>query len=422
MKLLVVTNLFFPDRGGGASVFSDMCYGLAERGHDVTVYAAYPYYPEWKNKSHANPWRTVDESIQNVSVRRFGMYIPSTPSKLTQRILYELSFMLSLLRSLFYFRRFDAVMVYCPLMGAVAYAGVRKVFYREPVWVNVQDIPADAAAASGISRGKYAKSLGQWVQRFLFNRADVWSTIAPKMADRLAELRNRNQPVVFLPNFLNRSMEEAILQHPSKVGRPASQPPKFLYAGNIGKKQGLLEFCEELQKSSLPFRFRIHGNGGEAESVRQWVETTGDPRFEFGEFLDEQGFVSALIDADLFVITEKPGVGASFIPSKLIPCIATGTPVLAVCDAQGPLGQEINAHGLGATVDWSVIGDLWPRIAEILESPEKLRGYQQRAVDRSQSYARIPIIEAVEREFARFLPVPDSSPEIDSPLSTSQTL
>ena len=40
----MVTNLFHPDRGGGASVFSDLCYGLAERGHDVTVYAAYPYY------------------------------------------------------------------------------------------------------------------------------------------------------------------------------------------------------------------------------------------------------------------------------------------------------------------------------------------------------------------------------------------
>ena len=66
MKLLVVTNLFHPDRGGGASVFSDMCYGLVERGHDVTVYGAYPYYPEWRNKSAracgASPKRTSTAS------------------------------------------------------------------------------------------------------------------------------------------------------------------------------------------------------------------------------------------------------------------------------------------------------------------------------------------------------------------------
>jgi colanic acid biosynthesis glycosyl transferase WcaI len=419
MKLLVVTNMFHPDRGGGASVFSDMCYGLAERGHDVTVYAAYPYYPEWKNKSNANLWRTTDESIQGVSVRRFGMFIPSTPSKLIPRVLYELSFLLSLMRSLFYFRRFDAVMIYCPLLSAVAYGALRKLFYREPVWLNVQDIPADAAAASGISRGRFVKWAGQWVQGFLFNRADVWSTIAHKMVERISDLRQRNQPVIFLPNFLNRSMEEAIARHPSKVGRPAAEPTKFLYAGNIGKKQGLLEFCEELRKSSAKFCFRIHGNGGEAEAIRAWVESSGDSRFEFGEFLDEPGFVAALFETDLFVISEKPGVGASFIPSKLIPCIATGTPVLAVCDADGPLGQEINAHGLGATVDWSEIDLLWPRLEEIINSPENFSGYQLRALDRSQSYARIPIIETVEREFARLLPPGGVSAKAANQFSTS---
>lgn len=403
MKLLVVTNLFYPDRGGGASVFSDMCYGLAERGHEVTVYAAYPYYPEWRNKSGANLWTTSSETIQGASVRRFGMYVPRNPSRFIPRIMFELSFLLSLLRSLFYCRRFDAVMIYCPVMSAVAYGAVRKLLFREPVWLNVQDIPADAAAASGISRGRFVKAAGQWVQQFLFNRADVWSTIAPKMVERISTMRRRNQPVLFLPNFLNRSMEETISRHPSKVGRPAATPVKLLYAGNIGKKQGLLEFCERLRDSDAQFRFRIHGNGGEAQSIRDWVDAARDVRFEFGEFLDEQGFVAALNDADFFVITEKPGVGASFIPSKLIPCIATATPVICVCDADGPLGEEVNAHGLGVTFDWSHVGSLWARVASIVSSPDEMQALQQQALNRSLAYGRIPIIETVERELDRML-------------------
>jgi colanic acid biosynthesis glycosyl transferase WcaI len=398
MRLLVVTNLFHPDRGGGASVFSDMCYGLVQRGHDVTVYGAYPYYPEWQNKSGANLWRIGREEINGVKVRRFGMYLPKNPSKFIPRILFELSFLLSLLRSLFFFRRYDAVMLYCPVMGGVAYGAVRKLFYWEPTWLNVQDIPADAAAASGISKSWLSRSLGQFAQSFLFNRANVWSTIAPKMIERLATLRRRNQPIHFVPNFLNGSMAEAIAGHAAKVGRAASRPVKLLYAGNIGKKQDLVKFCERLADAPLDFTFRIHGNGGEAGRVRDWVAQRNDPRFVFGEFLDERGFVAALFDADVFVITETPGVGASFIPSKLIPGMASGTPVVCVCDGQGPLGQEVREHGLGMTVEWPELETLWPRLQAVLDDPQQFAALQQNCLRRAQAYGRDPVVDHVERE------------------------
>jgi glycosyltransferase involved in cell wall biosynthesis len=401
MKILVVTNLFHPDRGGGASVFSDMCYGFVDRGHEVTVYGAYPYYPEWKNKSGANRWRIGEETIEGVRVRRFGMYLPKNPSKFVPRVLFELSFMASLMRSLFFFERFDVVMVYCPVMGAVAYSGLRKLFYREPLWLNVQDIPADAAAASGISKSRFTKGLGQFAQSLLFNFADVWSTIAPKMVERLENVRRHDQPIHFVPNFLNRSMERAIAEHPSKLGRPPEKPVKLLYAGNIGKKQDLLEFCQRLSATHLEFTLRIHGNGGESHHVREWVESQRDDRFQFGEFLDERGFVAALFDADLFVITEKSGVGASFIPSKLIPCIATGTPVACLCDAEGPLGQEVNAYKLGLALEWPRFDELPDRLAAILSDPAQFAELQNHALDRAQAYGRTPVLEHVERELAR---------------------
>ena len=425
MKLLVVTNLFHPDRGGGASVFSDMCSSLAARGHDVTVYAAYPYYPEWKNKSNARLLRVANEDFNGVKVKRFGLYIPANPSRFVPRIMYEVSFTLSLLRSLAYFRRFDAVMVYCPLMGAVLYSAVRKVFYREPTWLNVQDFPADAAAAAGISNNPLVRRLSQRVQTFLFNRARVWSTIAPQMIDRLAAMRRRDQPIHFVPNFLNGSMAETIAAHPPKVGRPPHEPIRLLYAGNIGKKQNLLEFCQQLAATPAPFEFQIHGNGGEAERVRQWVAASGDARFRFGDFLDEQGFVAALFHADLFVITETPGVGASFIPSKLIPCMATSTPVLALCDVAGPLGQEVRQHGLGLALPWDEIPALAAHFNRFAADASEFTRLQQACVARSRAYAREPVVDAVERELAGMLrviarqppkrgPRPAPSPFIDT--------
>jgi colanic acid biosynthesis glycosyl transferase WcaI len=404
MKILVVTNLFYPDRGGGASVFSDLCFGLVERGHEVTVYGTYPYYPEWKNKSGSNLFRKQRESIEGVDLHRYGLFIPKNPSRLIPRVLYELSFTASLMRSLFRFHRCDVVMVFCPMAGAVAYGAVRKLFYREPLWLNVQDIPADAAAASGISRYKLFNRVGGAVQSWLFNRADVWSTIAPAMVERLKDIRKKEQPIHYCPNFLNGSMAAIIDQSESKVGRLPEKSVRLLYAGNIGKKQGLLEFCQVLAKTDLDFHFQIHGNGGEAATVQSWLSEQGDPRFQFGEFLDEKGFVDALFHTNFFVITEKPGVGASFIPSKLIPCIATGSPVLCVCDSKGPLGTEVQQYDLGICIEWPRIDTLVPGLRELLQSHDQIIKMQQNACQRAKFYQRSTVIEKVERELRELVP------------------
>src|SRR5690606_2625388 len=101
MKLLVITMLYEPDCVGIAAIASDMCAGLAERGHDVTVYTTYPYYPEWQRKTSDNVWRIREERLTDVRVRRHGLFVPRHPSRLLPRLAHELSFTLSLTRSLF---------------------------------------------------------------------------------------------------------------------------------------------------------------------------------------------------------------------------------------------------------------------------------------------------------------------------------
>lgn len=399
MRLLVITNLFHPDRGGGASVFSDLCFGLAELGWEVTVLATHPYYPEWKRSCEGSPWRLREETIRGVTVWRHGLFVPASPSKLIPRLLYEVSFTLSLLRSLGRGGRQDAVMVYCPLLGSVLFAAVRKLFRSEPLWLNVQDIPADAAAASGISQSSLFNRLAGGIQGMLFNRADVWSTISPVMADRLGPMRRRNQPLHLCPNWLNGSLAECVNALPDKVGRPLSNPVRLLYAGNIGKKQGLLEFCQRLAATRMAFRFQIHGNGGEAERVRQWVAQSGDARFAFGEFLDEPGFTHALHETDVFVITEKPGVGASFIPSKLIPGIASGTPVFAVCDRSGPLGRELAEAGLGEILEWEHFDRLEQTLGKLTADAAHFRTVQEHCLAHARNYSR----EVAIGRFARLI-------------------
>ncbi|MCA9217795.1 MAG: glycosyltransferase [Planctomycetales bacterium] len=397
VKLLVVSMLYEPDFVGIAAVASDLCAGLAKRGHDVTVYTTYPYYPEWERKSNDNPWRIRQEESEGVKIWRHGLFIPAHPSKLLPRIVHELSFPLSLTRSMFRRQQFDVVMAFCPLLGSLAFATLRKMVRGKPLWVNIQDMPAEAGRATGINRSKTFHFLGSTVQRTLFRKAEIWSTISPEMVSQLETVKSKRNHLYLCPNWLTRSLANRVAQLPSKVGRHPRRPLELLYSGTIGKKQSLVQFCQALHATDLDFRFRIRGDGSEASSVRNWVANSGDARFDIGGLLPEQEFVQAVHDADWFVITEMHRAGASFLPSKLMPCVSAGTPVLAIADHDGPLGCEMAASKIGVCVEWKDLENLSVELMKFSAAPGQFTALQENCLQHAQAYDRDLAIERVER-------------------------
>ncbi len=402
-RLLIVVNVFNPDRGGGGAIFSDLAYGLVARGFDVTVRCAYPYYPEWTNKSGKNGLAIQRYTDQGVKVERNYLFIPSRPNSLLQRLLYEGSFLLSLMRSLPRGRDFDIVMVYCPLVGSVAFAVLNKWLWHKPLWLNVQDLSADAAAASGIAKGRAIVSLLKGVQSFFFNQAEVWSTISPVMVRRLEGVRKHNQPIVYLPNWLNGSMADEIAKLPAKAGRTPGRPVKLLYAGNIGTKQDLLKFCQHLSRSDAPFTFRIHGDGGGAPAIQEWIQQAGDARFSFAGFMEEPQFAKALHDTDFFVITEKRGSGGSFIPCKTISGLGSGSPILAVCDSDSPLGEEMRMTEPGPWFEWDQLDSVPEMLKRIAGEPAQFEHWQRNALKRAEFYERGQVIDRCDKALRAIL-------------------
>jgi len=241
LRLLIVVNVFHPDQLGGAVIFTDLAKGLSERGIDVKVHCAYPYYPEWEDKSGENGWKILRESHLGIPLERFGLYIPSKPNSLLQRLLYEFSFFLSLSRRVRVAKQYDALMVFCPLMGSVMFGRLAKLLYRKPLWLNVQDLPAQAATAGDIGSSRSA-SIFRWIQKRLFSGFDLWSSISPVMIEQLERDNKRNRRILNIPNYVHDSL--ATLTEASREAKtaPSSRPVNLFYSGNIGSKQDLLLF------------------------------------------------------------------------------------------------------------------------------------------------------------------------------------
>ena len=128
---------------------------------------------------------------------------------------------------------------------------------------------------------------------------------------------------------------------------------------------------------------------------------TGSPaaataRFSFGPLIKESEFADSMHEADLFVVTEKPENRAAFFPSKTIPAMASGTPILAVSSPDSPLGREVRTEGLGPWFSWNEGDAMATLLASLSDRHEEFRTWQSNAVRRSQYFGRERCLDLIE--------------------------
>ena len=382
-RLLVIVNVFKPDLGGGI-LFTDLCNGFAERGWDVSVKCAFSYYPEWQDKSGKNGIMIEESREHGLRIERHGLYIPGNPNSLPQRLLHEASFFLSLMRRRPSRGEYDLVMAFCPLIASVAYGVAASRFSHAPLWLNVQDLSAQAAVAGGLA-GASAR-LMLWVQNTLFRRAHAWSSISGSMVGALRQIPGAPKHIFCLPNWLHADMAR-MLSLQSRTRAETHNPLRLLYSGNVGAKQDLLSFCMAMHHRSDAFEFRIHAGGARVEELRIWLNNIGDSRFLLHPLTSEEELADWLSWCDFYVITERQGAGHAFLPSTLIPAISAGAPILAVCDSDGPLGREVGQHDLGPLISWTDL-DLDPIWKTRSDPARTVATWSNNAIRRSRFYTR----------------------------------
>lgn len=370
MKLLIITNVYWPDRGGGAAVFTDFAEGLASAGHEVEVHCAVPYYPEWADKSGQNGFRRHRERANGVNIVRHGIYIPKNPARLAYRAVYELSFFVSLLRSRSVGA--DVVIAFTPLYSSAVVGLLTKWRLRCPLWVNVQDIQALASVATGIAPARIGRIVHA-LHHFVFARADLLTSIAPGMVAELAATSD-NANAKLYPNWVNRS----VLERADSLRREAdeieaSTRPSFVYAGNLGEKQWMTKLLDGLVQTDADFRFQIFGAGSQYAALETQIASLCDGRITLSGFLEEDEFLRQVAEADFFLMPEAPGSGASYLPSKSKVVTSCGTPTIVISDDASPIAAALTEPGWGIRVDWADVQSIPARATAMLTSSDGTR-------------------------------------------------
>ena len=397
MRLHLITNLFAPDQLAGAALFTDLALFLRDQGHEVRVCATFPYYPAWKLRPEDQGITVRDEHLNGIPLRRVAMYVPEHPSA-TSRVLSDLSYLVALIRHARHSAwRPDVVLTAMPMLSQCLAQRLLYVGKAIPRLIVVQDFVVDAALELGILRFPRAAGVLRAVQRFALRSAQTLLTISPHMLGKLRRIVGPDRRTRYVPNWIHASLQAAI---DGQAGpNHARRNEVLFYAGNLGVKQGLAEFLEQFRAAKAGesgWQLQIHGDGAEREQLSAAVAQT--PGSTLGAILPEADYIKALFRASACLVTQRTGVGDNFLPSKLLPALATGTPVLGVCDRLSPLGREVAEGGFGVVV---TPGDA-PALAQHLrcwqKDPNLLAALSAKAREHAQLYRRERILPQYEQE------------------------
>lgn len=325
-KITIIGINYFPEDSAIGLYTTQTAENLVRKGYQVTVITGFPYYPQWEiqEKYKSKPY-FIRETINGVNVLRCRQYVPVYPT-FFKRILHLITFTLGSFANLFRVSSPDLVISIVPFTSSILLGWFLKLRYRSKLWVHVQDFEFDAALQTGVSsKGKGIYSFLFKIEKWLFSKANVSSTISDSMLIRLGTKTKSEK--FFLPNWIdeNNINPETAVQHKYFT----SNKKNILYSGNIGYKQDwntFIKFCKDLDDSK--YEVIIVGDGAKKawllEQIKKINIVSCYPPVEYEELS------SLLCSADLHVLFQNSNVIDTVMPSKILGMMASGKPSLVL--------------------------------------------------------------------------------------------
>ena len=264
---------------------------------------------------------------QGVRVTRCPLYVPKKVNTL-KRLIHLTSFAISsaipLLSKLF--EKPDVVMLVQPTLLCAPFTLIYAKITGAKSIMHIQDYELDAMFGLGLLGEKNAQkgflaSFAKKVESWLMAKFDAISTISYSMIENAKEKGVAEDKVIFFPNW-----SDTEFVTPNTCGNTLKKDWGFedsdkivLYAGNIGKKQGLeiVLTAAKQYMANKRIKFVLVGDGVHLASLQNLARQLQLDNLYFKPLLPWSRVPEMLALADVHLVIQNKGVADAVLPSKL---------------------------------------------------------------------------------------------------------
>ena len=364
--ILVIAQYFYPEQFR----INDICTEWVKRGYKVTVVTGIPNYPEGKYYKGYGLFKKRKETFNGINIIRIPL-IPRGNNKL-MLILNYFSFVISG----FFWKTFtrinaDRVFIFEVSPMTQALPGVWYAKRKEiPCYIYVQDLwPENIEIVAGIKNLVVLKMIGRMVDKIYKNCTKIFTT-SNSFVNSIVDRGVPSDKVLCWPQYAEDFYKPLTKAKTNEI--PADGAFNLIFAGNIGKAQGLdilVQAADSIRNrnTDINIRYNIVGNGRYKNSLNHLVKKMNlENVFNFIPKQPAARIPELLAVCDVaFLSLKNDPIFKMTIPAKLQTYMACGIPIIASAD--GEVMEIINNANAGMC---SPSGDV-DKLAENVISLEK---------------------------------------------------
>lgn len=227
--------------------------------------------------------------------------------------------------------------------------------YRRPFVLEVRDLPAEAAVASGYLRNRLLAQVVLRLERFLFRLGCRIITVAPGMKRRMTELGVPEPTISVVPN----AYEDAIFSAEEGCGRDLRREQGWegrfvvLYAGTMGHIPDLMTLLKtaELTVDDPSIVYALIGDGQRRNDYRAFAQGRGLDNCEFlgRKPRSEIPLFCRAADVCVNLFPNHPFWG-TILGNKTFDYLGSGTAYVYCGTEPSDTGNVLRASGAGLVV------------------------------------------------------------------------
>lgn len=334
-KLIIVSELFYPDKASTAYIMTKIADKLSE-SQPVEVICGDGSYEDGSLIS--------DSETKNYKVHRVKQ-IQLDKNKILSRIIRFTFSYLRLAKKLYSIsNKGDKVLIVTNPAPFLVLCSFIKRIKSLDLTIIVQDVFPENSVAAGII--KSPNNIIYRILRSVFNKAysssDRLIVIGRDMKDLfLKKLYPHTPPMVLIENWSDPSNE-------LEVNVTRNGPIKLLFAGNIGRCQGLESFIEIFGNvDNHKLQLELRGSGAIVSILNKCIKDNKFSNIKIGSSFTRNEQFSILKDCDIALVTLCDGMYGLGVPSKSYNIMSAGKPILYVGDPMSEIALVIKEAKIG---------------------------------------------------------------------------